>query len=586
MKAVLAGALLALVVLGSCATFPGPRGERDGLLVLVAERSAEEAGRVGARLSLEGPESLTLALNPNPVQVVFRRLPAGRYRVSFAGQPAGGAGGAGQAGVTVAPGSVTLCPLKALVAAGAQVELRPVQPEDQRRASETLTDYIGFEQWMGSAFEGFGPYRPRYRLEKESYSIQVASDPEGAQVVIDEQNWGRTPIPVQLSAGKHLLKLDKEGFQPVRKFVTVEGDGEINTTLSLRREQQAEEAAASQPGTYHILLAPFENLGDGRYDFYEPVFFDTLKIGLGGNPRLVVLEGTGAEEAASFAEAERSGAELLVRGEFQAGPDELFVYAGLYDVKSERVKTAVVYTGESGFSVFDSIDALASEFADKVAKVLPEPGSEIIEESQEVTQEIVTYERKITQREIIARRVGKPNSAAAYVLFGQTGDPLGTDGESRMPGELPLAFGFTYERVLTPLISANVRLNPVVRRRRPEQGGAWQLDLPLCLGPQLYLRGYRSDITMALLGRLTFASAFTADLSGLGPQRYGPYFLFGAMLDTGFKYYLSRRLSRPAPFFGGGFMFNLVEGRVNADFSNLTAVPIDVWMYLGSGVTW
>jgi TonB family protein len=55
----------------------------------------------------------------------------------------------------------------------------------------------------------------RFTLQPVSAILQVRSDPDGAEVIIDGQRRGTTPIAnIPLSAGKHRVEMTRSGFHP------------------------------------------------------------------------------------------------------------------------------------------------------------------------------------------------------------------------------------------------------------------------------------------------------------------------------------------------------------------------------------
>ena len=101
-----------------------------------------------------------------------------------------------------------------------------------------------------------------------------------------------------------------------------------------------------------------------------------MKLGFGNSSKLKVIETTDiqarttADMRPDFKKAEELGAEFLVAGNYQVKERELIAHGVLYDVKSEMVKTSVLYTGKVGFSIFDSIDQLAVD-EETLLKQLP-----------------------------------------------------------------------------------------------------------------------------------------------------------------------------------------------------------------------
>ena len=338
----------------------------------------------------------------------FIKLKAGKYSLVSGTPELPHYDGAPSYNFELKPGIVFLYPYK-IFRKGNSYSAKAIEPVDQKKVSEDIIDYIGFEEWLTKGFAGFGPYRPRLHLEEQNYQLMITSVPEGATILVDEKEWGTTPLQVRLTSGKHLLKLEKENFLPFRKFIDVSSNSEINITLPLVQKEEKQEAAVEKEGAYYLLLNEFINLGKSEDDNLKSLFYDVLKLGFGNSSKLKVIETTDiqarttADMRPDFKKAEELGAELLVAGNYQVKGGELIAHGVLYDVKSEMVKTSVLYTGKVGFSIFDSIDQLAERFTQAVSRVLPEIGREIVEEKRVFTQEIITYAMIAQNFVIIAR---------------------------------------------------------------------------------------------------------------------------------------------------------------------------------------
>ncbi|MFW6106581.1 MAG: caspase family protein [bacterium] len=59
----------------------------------------------------------------------------------------------------------------------------------------------------------------------QMHHLAVTSQPEGAEIVLEGQCRGRTPRSVLLPAGRHVLSLVKEGFEPWRKPIRMRDKG-------------------------------------------------------------------------------------------------------------------------------------------------------------------------------------------------------------------------------------------------------------------------------------------------------------------------------------------------------------------------
>jgi hypothetical protein len=65
--------------------------------------------------------------------------------------------------------------------------------------------------------------------------IDVKSDPVGAEITVDEKYMGSTPSDLRLSAGDHKVKLEKSGFKPWEKTLTVTGGASATVDATLEK---------------------------------------------------------------------------------------------------------------------------------------------------------------------------------------------------------------------------------------------------------------------------------------------------------------------------------------------------------------
>jgi len=78
---------------------------------------------------------------------------------------------------------------------------------------------------VAGAFEaapgGPTPFRAMPAGREDSSTIVAKSDPEGADVFVDGKFFGNTPSTLQLPSGDHLVSLEKAGYQPWQRAITV-----------------------------------------------------------------------------------------------------------------------------------------------------------------------------------------------------------------------------------------------------------------------------------------------------------------------------------------------------------------------------
>ena len=562
------------------------------MLVFVQDIEDTQAARSGQELyiRIEGPENAQLPLiplTPGTRRVHYLPVPTGRYTLL---DPAGGP----DYRIDLGEDTIRLIQRKAVYdPESGRIVLDSLEPNDRKRVSEDMSDYINFSEWIGSFYEGFGPYTPRFALSEARYEYTVTTDPEGGSVIIDGENWGETPITVQLEPGKHLVRIEKEGYVSIQTFITVESAGEITFELEPEAEKELTQEEGIAKQYYTVLISPLRNIGDPEYDYLKTVFSDGIASGLYGREDVRVLmhpEDLPLSEnllSPDFSYAEEQGAELLVSGRFLAKGEQLFVHATLYDVLTQQVKTSTMYTGEAGLAMFDSIDTMTEEFVANMDRVLPKIGEEVVERKQTVTREIVTYEKKITDQQIVDERNERRHSLALYYTWGGTLDPGPslTFDSSRVDGPTS-GFTLAYDLFLFQPLSLSVKTGMNFYGIWVEGYSTSQdtgIEIPLYVGPSLVFSGRRTDLTIGIDAHFHFIGGFSYD-EGFGYVDFGPFLMIGASLDAGLKFYLNQRMSTRPVFLSMAMLFDLYSRRFPLDFSGSVLVPLSVYMLIGGGV--
>ena len=88
---------------------------------------------------------------------------------------------------------------------------------------------------------GQSPANPAEAKRLESFEqalsiVEIKSDPDGADITIDEKFMGSTPSTLRLQPGDHKIKLERSGFKPWEKTLTVSNGG--SATISAVLESQ------------------------------------------------------------------------------------------------------------------------------------------------------------------------------------------------------------------------------------------------------------------------------------------------------------------------------------------------------------
>ena len=125
----------------------------------------------------------------------------------------------------------------------------------------------------------------------------VRSNPEGARVLIDGRDWGRTPASVSLPEGRYVVRLNREGYEPAESTVRI----------SEGRTATVDERLTPAVGTLRISVRPWGALYvdgvlqaeqvDHVQDFELQTGSHTVQVRhpeLGLVERQVLIEGGGA----------------------------------------------------------------------------------------------------------------------------------------------------------------------------------------------------------------------------------------------------------------------------------------------------
>jgi len=577
-----------LLILSNCSTFPAPSNSNESLVVIICQKSvqnsrAKQIDNAGS-LDFSGPTTAAVELQCSEWEIKTVKLTAGSYQVRLAGNT--GAPLIKQ--YEIKPQAVILFPYSFAIAENGKLSYLPVTPDEQQKAVQLLLTYIDFEPWVGSGYIGFGKARPKMYLSQNSRSITINSNPAGARVFIDNIEWGTTPKAVELSKGKYLLSLEKEGYKTLKRIISVEINKEEYYTL----EALGKDTAVPKKDTFSIMVFPFINIQDENYNPYGNIFLSTFNVNFIKDKDLKVIRiagqnsNPGRSDYPDLGLAAKNGAELVVAGRYQENQGKLFVHALLYDVQSERVKYAVLYISEAGFSVFDSIDDISLNFSKAVSRVLPKPGNPILEQEGDVSAELAAYEKQVYKNRIIAKRCSWPHVLTVLGGIQMLGDqvlsPSSMEQELRNAPRTPLnALRIEYEYIFDPFISLSAAVGAHAGACSAGDEDVIAIDFHASLGPKLYFRSSKSDIYVGLLVSASYTPAITITDYGVDYD-YGPYLYFGAMINAGMKIYFSNRMSDMPFFLDTGILFDAVTLRLEEP-DGVSYVPLHMMLYVGLG---
>jgi TolB-like protein len=565
----------------ACMTTPVPAGPDDSLFLILVFPAPGSAGKP-AVASLKGPVTLTIDLPTGEPYLAVARLMPGQYEVTITGLREDS-----RQTAVVEPGSLVLFPFFiGSDAAGASA--RPVTAAEQEEAARLLLDHIGIQNWFDRRYVGFGRARPKMYLSGQRYPVSIVTDPPGARVFIDNSDWGESPRSLELAAGKYAVEIEKAGYAPAKKYLTVNGPLEERFKL----EKTAAASVVNPRQRFQIVVYPFVSIDDPKFNPYGTVFQGSIKAIFSANRRYQILEYTGKAETLSLAgfpdldPAEKSGADLAIAGTYQEKNNEIFVHALLCDVKSRRVKFADVYTGSAGFDVFGSIDKISQDFAEAADKVLPEPGQPVVEEEADPQHTLVSYEKELFKEHVIENYAARRHLLGVALGLNGMNETLqevtGAGGRGA-PAFIINAINPWYELVISPNLSYYTSLTFALESTEFFDLGHATWDLFLNTGPKLSFRTEKTDISVSALFSAGFAPPYTVVKNSI-TYSLGPYVYVGGRMGIGYRYYLQNRLSERPAFIDFSLLLDVAEFRFNFAGYGPLYVPLHILLSVGGGL--
>lgn len=575
-----------------CSSVPKPKGTGTGMLILVETapniESAVEGmhGKQTAPFTITGEETFPVTVGNTKGKIHYFKAEPGDYRYE---DPVTGTSktiSLPRDTILLIDESVSIDPNSLLP------RLQDITPEIQKMVREDMKNYVTFYDWYGKRFSGFGPYVPRFTVDENRYAWEISTDPGNAEVTIDDQNWGNSPISVQLEPGKHLLRIEKEGFAAVQTYIDVQNEGQFSITMEkAEKESETAKQEKSAEESYAMMVLPFTNLGPADQDHLSTVLSDGITAGVFNRQNIRIIESEGdignigdSIIDKHLAKAEKAGAELLISGHYYTKERSLFVSASLYDVPAEQVKTNTIYTGEAGLAMFDSIDEMTEQFINNLSKVLPETGKETIRREQVISSEMVSIQNKISEKEIALKRRNRAHSLSILAGFGEIVNTTDVWWSAAVLGQL-----FThihYEWEFFPQFLLNVHAGyPVFIVGDGKLRGA-----PIRIGPGFSFPGKMIDISLSPLGHFRYYPQFSAppapyDYANPQPEEsFGPLILAGLSVDTSMKFYLTGNLSTLQHFIKVSIIFDVVQRIFDTQSSKTTDPPLGGNIGIGYGM--
>lgn len=580
----------AAVLLAGCASLPRPGATTDSMLVAVADLPALSGGGRPQSdvVRFDGPTPVQWSINDRGWRFHIRRVKSGTYR--FVSRTVRFSDGRTQVfhaykpeSFTVPASAVVLLPQKFLTAPSNSAEapnaptaVGPVEPADQRRVAQTLSNDLFIAEWGGRTAYGFGPYSPFPDIARSRVPVRITSDPPGSELTIDGRLWGRTPLDVQLIPGKHFVRLDRRGFDTHTGFIDVGPSGGTQG-YSLT---QAPQNAGDTTGPVDLVLEAFHNRGSGQDSYLTEVFRQSLELALTQSGlRLAMPKPSGTATAANapaFDFAERVGARMVVSGDYRVSGDEMIVHAVLYDTRSRLVKASTLFDEKTGLSVFDSIDRMSADFVSAVTKALPSIGQSVVKEPT-LTPAQIGFNVRVGEQAVIRRRSERPYVFAIGPEAQGTMDQVtdsGGNSNSRTNGPgfgLRVSLNAPLSGALSLLVATAPSIYP-----RDQYGPEW--DFPLYVGPVYTFSLYRNDLYLGLVGSFHFVPRATVDVSNI-PYDFGPFWFTGLNVETGVRFYTYKKLTSLQQFWSLGLTFGIYGVRFDWDLTHPVAYHPELGLY-------
>jgi len=390
--------------------------------------------------------------------------------------------------------------------------------------------------------------------------------------------WGKAPLDVQLTQGRHFVRLDLKGYAPDTSFIDV-GPSGGSRRFSLTR---APENAADRVGPVDLVLGAFRNLGKAQDSYLSDVFQQSLHLALtrAGLRLAAPNSAENASDAPAFGFAERAGARMVVSGDYRVSGDEMIVHAVLYDTRTRLVKASTLFDEKTGLSVFDSIDRMSADFVSSVTKVLPSVGQSVVKEPV-LTPSQMGFSVRVNEQAVVRQRSERPFIFAigpeAEGTMDQVSDSSG-DSNSRTNGPgigLRVSLNAPLVGDLSLLVATAPSIYP-----RSTYGPEW--DFPLYVGPVYTFSQYRRDLYLGLVSSLHFVPRATIEVNNT-PYDFGPFWFAGINVETGIRFYTYRKMSALPQFWGLGLTFGIYGVRFNWDLSNPVGYHPELGLYANWG---
>ena len=117
--------------------------------------------------------------------------------------------------------------------------LRDIKPGSEQRLQLSLTDHASDRANFKVKSNGITRIQKELKLSRPN--LEIETEPKGAIVKLDDSNLGQSPISAKISNGAHLMTVEKEGYLPVTKRISVKAEKVFKEVIRLSSRQDAAE---------------------------------------------------------------------------------------------------------------------------------------------------------------------------------------------------------------------------------------------------------------------------------------------------------------------------------------------------------
>lgn len=560
--------LLLILIPHSAQALPKPDIKNETSLVGIFFHSAQGSTfddiKDGVYVNISGPRNYRFLIPADSWGVKWIKLPPGEYSFQETEEVDLSIGVLHT--FKVPENSIFLTPVEFVKSTDGLLS-ESISDKHRLMAGERLAHSINYPTWINRTIIGFGTLRPTMDNDIPIYRITVHSEPDGAEVYIDDNLYGETPFEGLLPSDKYRIMVRTAGFQDFVQYIRLGTDADLSVTLTAQSDSSTPEKDNNQ---YNTIVAPFLSL-DNANDQLSRLFADTLQLTLESDERLEITPSDIRWEqhnqvfSPDFRSLEKQGVDLAVSGFFyKDGNGQITIQACLYDVQAESIKANTIWTGDVGLEIYDGLDEIAARFAEEVNKVMPEAGNILITRQETVFSGVNRNEFLLMRKQVIKKRwmdfpqvfsiqTGAGAFTERYELS-DSGDTAYVDKFESINFPLIFSWDMALTRYFSFGAGTSLRFGNYVSYQDVNQNpmtisSTWMTSL--FIGPRFVLRSLRTDFFIGLEARVQYSPETQYKWeTGVNTRSdtVGSFLYLGMPVKAGFRYYFNKRIDK-TPFF-------------------------------------